>query len=228
MWTKYKKVIILAVSIIALDLRTKQLIIHHKMGRLVSDQVKEDVIEDVIQVSSKMTYFWQKSGFKIEQMLSYSFNNNKSEIFFLQLSDKDRIAGYALCQYYQETDYLVIRQLIIDPKLYQKRWLESVLFVCADLKPSMQRLSVWVFDQNLSMDQDLERIGFKQKNLMRFEGFDVETPISNDCQSCQCYSMEIMSKCMMCQILYGPDFWMQECEDGVCQDELNQNIQNND
>jgi hypothetical protein len=145
----------------------------------------------------------------LDELLTIAFEqevaayvDQPENMMLLQATFLGELIGYVSCQIapgYQ----VYVRQLAIDPEKYDSELVKELLFGVFTAMPQIKRLSV----QCPALCPDLvnlfEGLGFVRNNQ----------EISQDMPNLYVmYDLMVHSKCKICEILYGSDFWEQEID----------------
>jgi hypothetical protein len=136
--------------------------------------------------------------FPFEQLMFAYWYNSSTRLFF-EIKDDNELVGFVLCQMLGE-HCVYIRQFVMDPEIFDPAMLETLLGQFLGIMPQLTSIAVlcpMVFTHTIDQLRDL---GFAQ-NL------DIEAPLVGIYQR---WDLAITPRCMLCQLIYGPEYWEQE------------------
>lgn len=120
------------------------------------------------------------------------------EIDYVDDQGNVSIIGFALGQLLSPT-YMMIRQFVIDPDLFDPTMLGSLLGQCLSFMPQVTQVSVLCPTTFLTTIATLEYIGFQLNESVDF-------PVPGIYGQ---WDLNLRGKCAICDVLYGPEFWKQ-------------------
>ncbi|OGB85864.1 hypothetical protein A3J41_01145 [candidate division TM6 bacterium RIFCSPHIGHO2_12_FULL_38_8] len=146
--------------------------------------------------------------FRYEAELSEQKSDDR---IYFQATLGDELLGFMACQVVS-ADVVRINYLVIDPEKYDENLVKDLLFELLQVMPKVKKILAWIPASCTDLIDLFQDMGFVQTNATEsialmdiFMDFELAVP----------------SKCSMCQILYGPDFWEQDSEDesdwGTCE-----------
>ncbi len=135
------------------------------------------------------------------------YQNKPESVFLLKATNFDEVVGYFSCQMLLSTEFS-IRQMAFDVDRYGDSLLKDFLLAIFDAIPNVEKISVACPIACKALVDLLLNFGFVPTN-------DLASSITDT------FSLSVHSKCGMCQVLYGEDFWDQDEESFVLESDLN-------
>jgi hypothetical protein len=132
-----------------------------------------------------------------------AYGDQVDDRIFLQATVANEIVGYISCQVVSQ-DQIFISQIAFDPEKYDTVLIKELLFVLFQLMPKVKLISVSCPLFCPDLINLVQELGFVQID---------QTPTVDSVDLCVPYELKVHSKCAMCKILYGPDFWESDIDD---------------
>jgi hypothetical protein len=132
-----------------------------------------------------------------QEEIDYQYHNPMTLFFHAKVQDV--IIGYISCNIVSKNQIL-IRQLVFDPNMFDTVLIKELLFAIFEKFPQTKKITL----QCLVTCDDLN-------DLLLDVGFSQIKPASIDNMYYQ-YELYLTSKCGICKILYGEDYWNQPFE----------------
>ena len=128
------------------------------------------------------------------------YKNLNSETLFFHAIFSDVVIGYISFDIGQ--DFCVhIRHLAIDPEMYEPALIKELLFAVFQVVPQVSFISLVASEQQADVTALLEELGFEITQKSQDEIFSL-------------YELYVNSKCKICDVLYGSNFWYGNGDEG--------------
>ncbi len=133
------------------------------------------------------------------------YQKNENNRLFFQVTFLDEIIGFMSCQVESESK-VIINQLVVDPEKYDVNLIKDFLFAILQLMPKIKEIVILCPLFCVDFVDLFQNLGFVP--VQEVSDFDLFVP----------FELKVHSKCGMCQVLYGNDFWENEDPDAWEQD----------
>lgn len=151
--------------------------------------------DTVQQLSTNPVMFNDLFNQEFEQEVKV-YNKKPENIFLLQAKVFDEVVGFFSCEMILPAQFL-IRQMAFDINKYGDSLLKDVLLSVFDVMPNIEKISVVCPVECKVLTDLLFNFGFVATGTLQNHLTDT-------------FSLLVHSKCGMCQVLYGDDFWDQD------------------
>lgn len=148
----------------------------------------------------------------LDQILNYTFYQEAAA--YLEDSSQrvlvhavlfDEVIGYMSCEFMPDHQ-LYIHHLIIDPEMYHDLLVKDFLFLVFEIMPKVKLISISVPACCTDLINLLEDLGFVSSEQICI----TDQAVLTDSVLYVQYDFPVSSKCAMCNVLYGPNFWEQD------------------
>lgn len=131
-----------------------------------------------------------------------AYAQHPESMVLLKATFMEETVGYVSCQ--KKPGYQVhVRQIAVDPEKYDTELIKELLFAIFEFMPQVKKLTIECPALCPDLSDLLQDLGFVRNDqgwAADMVGLFVE------------YDLIVHSKCEMCKLIYGADFWEQEID----------------